>query len=77
MLHSSQIPHVCAEETFWRRFWSSFCTGISLHQSGSADEPSDLTCLQMLCCSEDKKKASPLGVEVEMGERKSVFLEEM
>lgn len=60
MPHSSQIPHVCAEETFWRRFWSSFCTGISLHPSGSADVPSGLTCLQKLYCSEGKRKASPL-----------------
>lgn len=59
--HSSQTPRVCAAGTFWRRFWSSFCTGISLHPSGSAGGPSGWICLQTPGCSEGKKKASPLG----------------
>lgn len=59
-LYSSQIPHVCAEETFERKFWNNFCTGISSHPNGSADGPSNLTCLQMLCCNEGMKKASLL-----------------
>lgn len=39
VLHNNQIPHACAEETSWRRFWSSSCIGIFSHQSGSVGEP--------------------------------------
>lgn len=39
VLHNNQIPHACAEETSWRRFWSSSCIGIFSHPSGSVGEP--------------------------------------
>lgn len=39
VLHNNQIPHACAEETSWRRFWSSSCIGIFSHPNGSVGEP--------------------------------------
>ena len=59
--HNSRTPHACAGGTSARRFWSNSCTGISWRPSASAGEPSDWTCLRRPCCSESRKKASPLG----------------
>ena len=62
VLHNTQIPHACAEETSWRRFWSSSCIGIFSHPSGSVGEPWGWTCLRMPCCSEGRRTASLLSV---------------
>lgn len=61
VLHNNQIPHACAEETSWRRFWSSSCTGIFSHPNGSVGEPWDWTCPQTPCCSEGRRTASLLS----------------
>lgn len=61
VLHNNQIPHACAEETSWRRFWSSSCIGIFSHPNGSVGEPWDLTCQQKPCCSEGRRMASLLS----------------
>lgn len=57
---NSQIPHVCAAATCERRFWSSFCTGISSHPSESAGELGGSTGPQMHDCSVGMKKVSHL-----------------
>lgn len=61
VLHNNQIPHACAEETSWRRFWSSSCIGIFSHPNGSVGEPWDWTCPQRPCCSEGRRTASLLS----------------
>lgn len=60
VLHNNQIPHACAEETSWRRFWNSSCIGIFSHPNGSVGEPWDWTCLRKPCCSVGRKTASLL-----------------
>ena len=60
VLHNNQIPHACVEETFWRRFWNSFCTGIFSHPNGSGGEPWGWICRRRPCYSVGRKRASRL-----------------
>lgn len=61
VLHNNQIPHACAEETFWRRFWNSSCIGIFSHPNGFVGEPWGWTCPQKPYCNGGRRRASLLS----------------
>lgn len=73
VLHNSQIPHACVEETFWRRFWNSFCTGIFSHPNGSGDAPWGWIGRRRPCCSVGRKRVSRLGREEGTKRNRSAF----